>query len=1017
MVNLSSQVKFFCTLIALIACVSISFAQTDAYWQQEVNYNIEVSLDDNKHELQGVINITYVNNSPDTLQYLYFHLWPNAYKNINTAFAKQQLENGSTDFRFSNKADKGYIDGLDFMVNSLPAQFTPDSTHIDYGILKLNNPLYPGGKLNIKTPFHVKIPESYSRLGHVEQSYQITQWYPKPAVYDKTGWHPMPYLDQGEFYSEFGTFNVKITLPANYVVGASGDLKTESEALWLDSLANGSIKAWQDENFPESSKQTKTIEYELKNAHDFAWFADKRFKVIKDEATLPSGRKVTTWAMYTSTPRQRGMMQTVVPWKNGAKYVANAIEHYSKYLGEYPYNVATAVEGALSAGGGMEYPTITIVGSAATKKQLETVTVHEVGHFWLYGILGSNERRYPWMDEGINSFYENLYFEDRYPKQTLVDMDGVDKALDLGWAKRIYQSQLFYLFAASQNTDQAIGLPSEDFTGLNYGAIVYGKGAVAMQYLRSYLGDSIYDVAMHRYFDEWKFKHPQPEDLKQVLETSTGKNLDWFFNDVINTDKRLDYAITKARIGEDYEQYYSIEVHNRGGIVAPFPISALDADGKVVHTIWFDGTATDTTVLFPDGEYANFRIDAGMDMPEYNRANDTYRTRGLMRRTEPIRFQFLGSLDNPYKNQLFIAPAIGWNNYDKTMVGLVLYNHLLPFKKFEYELVPMIGTASVQFTGTGRIAYNWLPKESKIKRVTLSLGAQRFSHLLRPEVLTWSRLMPSLRFEMKPKTPRNVNSFAVNLRSVNIWQDYLYSNEVVKSSYYVNEAVGEFHHRSTLNPFGMEVGVRQANNFAVAFTEAKFKIHYLKAKESITIRFFAGGFLFDNKNPSAINPPNPVLQLSGSAGNGSDKLTMFQRDYMYDHYYLDRNGLDPVFAQQVVTKDGGFRSRTIVGDTRKFLTSLTVDVTAPSKIPVKLFAGMAGFIDGSNEFNIAAELGLAVVIIPDMFEINFPLVTTDNIKQNQETGLGLDKFYQKITFTLNIRQMDPLAMLRNMKLF
>ena len=128
MVNLSTLVKFFCTLIALIACVSISFAQTDAYWQQEVNYNIEVSLDDYKHELQGVINITYVNNSPDTLQYLYFHLWPNAYKNINTAFAKQQLENGDTDFHFSNREDRGYIDGLDFIVNNLPAQFIPDST-------------------------------------------------------------------------------------------------------------------------------------------------------------------------------------------------------------------------------------------------------------------------------------------------------------------------------------------------------------------------------------------------------------------------------------------------------------------------------------------------------------------------------------------------------------------------------------------------------------------------------------------------------------------------------------------------------------------------------------------------------------------------------------------------------------------------------------------------------------------------------------------------------------------------
>lgn len=1008
MVNLGTPVKFFCTFITVLWCNTFSFAQQDPYWQQQVDYNIAVSLDDYKHELQGVVNITYVNNSPDTLYHLYLHLWPNAYKNNKTAFAKQQVENGETDFYFANREDRGYIDGLDFMVNNMPATFVADSVHIDYGILKLNNPLLPGGKLVINTPFRVKIPKSYSRLGHVGQSYQVTQWYPKPAVYDKDGWHPMPYLDQGEFYSEFGTFDVKITLPANYVVGASGDLQTTSEAAWLDSLANGSIKEWQGDTFPKSAAQTKTLHYRLENAHDFAWFADKRFKVDKSIATLANGHLVNCWAMYTSKNKE--------VWPNGARFTAKAIEHYSKYLGHYPYNNATAVEGALSAGAGMEYPTITIIGSPGKKEMLENIIVHEVGHFWLYGILASNERRYPWMDEGINSYYEDLYYQVNYPNKKLLDAP-LDKLLGVEWAKRGYRNHFLYLYSATQNKDQALGLPSEDFTSTNYGAVVYAKGAIAMQYLNGYLGDSLFNLAMQRYYDTWKFKHPQHEDLRQVLERSTGKNLGWFFEGLVSSDARLDYAITRARKHPDYTQYYEITVSNKGSLNAPFPIAALNADGKVLRTMWFNGTAEDTTILFPIGEYHSFRIDAEMDMPEHNRENDTYRNHGLLRRTEPVSFRFLGTLDNPYKNQLFFTPVIAWNNYDKTMVGVALYNHLLPFKKLEYELVPMIGTASVNFAGTGRVAYNWTPKDSKLRLVTLSASAQRFSHLLTPETLTWSRLMPNLRFEFKPKTPRNVNSFAVNLRSVNIWQDYLYSNQVVKSRYYVNEAKGEFQHRSTLNPFGVEVGIQQANTFAVVFTEAKFKLHYMKAKESITFRFYAGGFLFQNKEASNINPPNPVLQLSGSGGNGSDKLTMFQRDYMFDHYYLDRNGLDPVFAQQVVTKDGGFRSRTIVGDTRKFLTSITLDATAPSKIPVKLFAGAAGFIDGANEFKFAAELGLSVVVIPDLFEINFPLITTDNIKVNQETGLGLNKFYEKITFTLNIRQMDPLAFLRKMKLF
>ncbi len=222
------------TLIAFLSLFPfLSSAQT--YWQQEVNYKIAVSLDDKKHELSGTEEIEYINNSPDQLTYIYFHLWPNAYKNNKTALAKQILRNGSRKFHFSKPEDRGYITNLAFEVNGKPVNLEYEQE--DVAKLILNEPLLPGQRIRITTPFLVKVPKAFSRLGHVGQSYQITQWYPKPAVYDRKGWHQMPYLDQGEFYSEFGTFDVRITLPANYTVGATGELQTESEKTRLDSLA------------------------------------------------------------------------------------------------------------------------------------------------------------------------------------------------------------------------------------------------------------------------------------------------------------------------------------------------------------------------------------------------------------------------------------------------------------------------------------------------------------------------------------------------------------------------------------------------------------------------------------------------------------------------------------------------------------------------------------------------------------------------------------------------------------
>ncbi|MCD4747003.1 MAG: hypothetical protein K8R58_11965, partial [Bacteroidales bacterium] len=274
----------FLSFVAFLSLIKNISSQT--YFQQEVNYKIDVSLDDHNHELSAFETIEYINNSPDDLEFIYFHLWPNAYKNNETALAKQKFESGGKRKYFKVEEQRGYIDSLNFKVNGKAIKWEFDPEHIDICKIILNEPLQSGEKIIITTPFHVNIPKGVtSRLGHIEQSYQITQWYPKPAVYDKYGWHQMPYLTIGEFYSEFGSFDVSITLPKNYVVGATGNLMNEEEQDWLNKKAIGTaqIKEFDmdDNDFPPSDKEMKTIRFTENNIHDFAWFADKRFNVFK----------------------------------------------------------------------------------------------------------------------------------------------------------------------------------------------------------------------------------------------------------------------------------------------------------------------------------------------------------------------------------------------------------------------------------------------------------------------------------------------------------------------------------------------------------------------------------------------------------------------------------------------------------------------------------------------------------------------------------------------------------------
>lgn len=379
------RVLLFTFVFVLTNLLLFPIASAQGYWQQNVDYVINVSLDDVKHELDADITMQYTNNSPDELNFIYIHLWPNAYKNNSTAFAKQEIENRSIDFYAAKPDERGYIDGLDFKVNGNPVQLEYDQQNIDIAKLPLDQPLKSGGKITITTPFRVKIPSSdFSRLGHSENAYQITQWYPKPAVYDKNGWHPMPYLNQGEFYSEFGNFIVNITLPANYVVAASGDLQTQSEIEFLDKLAEKTRIMSTDKkdlSFPPSSSETKTIQYKLENTHDFAWFADKRFHVLSGEVKMPYSEKVVkTYAYFTDLEANL--------WMKSIEYLNRAVLNYSDWVGEYQWNVCQALEGALSAGSGMEYPTITIIGNSGTGLLLDEVITHEVGHNWFYGMFG-----------------------------------------------------------------------------------------------------------------------------------------------------------------------------------------------------------------------------------------------------------------------------------------------------------------------------------------------------------------------------------------------------------------------------------------------------------------------------------------------------------------------------------------------------------------------------------------------------------------------------------------------------
>lgn len=966
------------------------------YFQQYVKYTIHVELDDILHELNGIESIIYVNNSPDTLSFLYFHLWPNAYKNDETAMAKQILSMGNDEFYFSKPDDRGHIDDLDFQVNEEKVRWELDETNIDICKIYLNEPLKSGESIRITTPFHIKLPNSdFSRLGHNGQAYYISQWYPKPAVYDKNGWHQMPYLSIGEFYSEFGTFDVHITLPKNYVVGATGDLiNCDDEIKWLENKdketrATKSFN-YDDKSFPKSSEKKKTLHYHQEDVHDFAWFADKRYYVLKGEIELPdSKRKVTSWAMFTNKEADL--------WKNSIEYINDATYFFSQKLGNYPYNNVYAVEGG---DGGMEYPNITLIGFAGTAFALEHVIMHEVGHNWFYGILGFNERTHPWMDEGLNTFYESLYTLNKYPNKTLLG-SYIPEQVNVNWFdldefKNKYDYYLGYHYTACHNKDQAINLQSEEFSMINYFAIVYLKSAASFHYLREYLGKDLFDKTMMEFYELWKFKHPQPNDFRGFFEKHTSKDLNWFFDDVIGSAKKLDFKIASIK---KQDSSFKIKIKSNKNTNGPFTISAISDYNEIDTTLWFDSFEKKTTVDFPIGNYKKLKIDATYDIPEINRKNNTIKTKGLCKKTEPIDIQFLWAIKNPNKTQLFYLPLLGWNYYNKWMPGISIYNNPAFPGKFDFQFSPMYSFATNNLNGYANMAYNIYPQNNIIRRIQIGVKSSKLNYDDYEFQNQYTKIAPEIKVNFQPIPRSGKLNQSIVLRHVNISKESsiyeLQKKEFEQKNvyYYVNEFKYNVQNTRIINPFGATINLQQNEEMIKTSLEANYRFTYLNKKKGLDIRLFAGRFLKINSYEIDYR-----FRLSGNAG--------FQ-DYLFDELFLGRNVSSGLLAHQFVETDGAFKFYTPLGQTWDNIIATNLKASLPGKIPVKVY-GDIGY--ASSLFGLRTELcyniGLQISVINKIFDIYVPLILSKEIEKVFNLQ-GSNKFVDRIRFTLKLDELNP----------
>ncbi len=541
---------------ALLLVVSVTAQNNTSYWQQKVDYKMDIDVNAENFQYKGKQTLVYTNNSPDVLDRVFYHLYFNAFQ-PGSEMDVRSRSIADPDGRVTDRISKltpqeiGYIK---------PTMFTQDGQKLSYEIagtvmeVQLNKPIEPGQSTTFKMEWDAQVPVQIRRSGRNNSegvALSMTQWYPKLAEYDFQGWHADPYIAR-EFHSPWGDFDVTIHIDEDYTVGGTGY-----------SAAN--VKGG---NYPEvknGKNGKKTWQFLAPKVHDFTWAADKDY--IHDQFDGPNG--VTLNFYYKNNPDIKEN------WKKLQPMTAELLTYFNEHIGEYPYKQYSVIQGG---DGGMEYAMSTLITGERKFGSLFGVTAHEMAHTWFQFLLATNEGKHEWMDEGFTSYISTLAEEEITKGDSPNPMAG---------------SYRGYLSLATSGKEEPATTHADRYNlNRSYSITAYSKGAVFLSQLGYIIGEENLDKTIKQYFKEWSFKHPTPNDFIRVAEKVSGFELDWYLMDFMQTTKTIDYGIQ------------GVEANSNGGTTV------------TLQRIGFMGMPIDLSVMYDDGTEETFYIPLQMARAE-----------------------------------------------------------------------------------------------------------------------------------------------------------------------------------------------------------------------------------------------------------------------------------------------------------------------------------------------------------------------------------------------------------------
>ena len=876
--------------------------------------------------------IVFYNNSSDTLNHIFLHNWANSFKDRKTPLSKRFIEDFRKDLYFAKEKDLGYSDVKNISVNYNSIVYKELESKPDIIQIFLEKPLKPKESTTINLTYLTKIPNAkFTGYGKYENGYRLRYWYITPAIY-KDGWQLMSNLNLDDLFEDYTTFNIELKTPKELTLIGSLKQTVENDSTFNFYKLNG--------------KNQKDVIIDIQKKNTFKTFITDAHEIQTDILDKELDAKLT-------------------------KDILNRELHFlTSYLGELPTDKILIDEVMRR-----KNPVYGLSQLPSFIRPFSDVFKHDLTLFkalskkYLKQTLLVNEREDYWLIDGLQNYLMMEYVNKFYPEIKLLG-----KASDSWFLKRFNISKLkfnekypfVYQFTARKYLDQSLNTSADSLSNFNRKIVSKYKAGLGFNYLKGYLGEAVLNTSIKEFYQKNKLLIAKSSDLKNVLLKNSTKDIEWFFNDYINTNKKIDYKISKVRETKDS---LKVTLKNKRNITAPIALYGIKND-KIAYKKWFSNINDTLTTSIKKGQFDQLVLNYENIYPEYNTLDNYYNTDKKLF-NKPLKFSLIKDVKAPNYNQLFYQPSFGYNFYDGLILGLKVHNKPLIKRNLEFRIAPGYATKSNKINGSFSVIYNQFFEDTSIYKISYGISGNTLQYA--PE-LSYSSLIPYVDIEFKRKSLRHATNKFIRAKIVHIDKEVSpLETKTAQDNYSVFSLSYNYINPAIIDETRFSINTEFAKNFSKVSADFRFR-KLTSSDTQLDFRVFAGAFIHNKSKGDYFS-------------FGLDRAN----DYLFELNYYGRSEDSGIFSQQFIITEGGFKSVLPTRFANQFMLSFNSSIGLWRW--AEFYNDIAFLKSRDENLFFGYENGIRFNFVHNIFEIYFPLYSNNGWEVSQEA------YPQKIRFT------------------